>query len=86
MAIANRTDIPGQHLAATCRVTDGRWEDLDLDTWTRPLSGVLVADVGAAPDVNNAVQAAAHLPKLPVGAVLTDDIGSPAPSAKERMP
>jgi len=75
MAIAKRTDILGQDMLATYRVTDGRWEDLDLDTFTRPLSGALVTDLGAVQGVNNAVQSVIHRIKTVKGELA--DLGHP---------
>lgn len=75
MAIAKRTDMLGRDLLATYRVTDGRWEDLDLDTLTRPLSGALVNDMTTVQGVDNAVQAVIHRIKTIKGELA--DLGHP---------
>lgn len=75
MVSAKRTDILGQDLGATYRVTDGRWEDLDLATWTRPLSGALVTDLDTVRGLDNAVQAVIHRIKTVKGELA--DLGHP---------
>lgn len=75
MVTAKRTDILGQDLGATYRVTDARWEDLDLATWTRPLSGELVTDLDTVRGLDNAVQAVIHRIKTVKGELA--DLGHP---------
>lgn len=57
MAIQKRTDILGRDLMALYRVTDGRYEDLDLERKSHRVRGDLVNDLVTAEGTDNAVQA-----------------------------
>jgi len=54
------TGILGRDLAVTYRVTDGRWEDLDLATESSRVRGEMVSDLSAVAGVGNAEQAVIH--------------------------
>ena len=60
MAIQKRTDILGRDLMALYRVTDGRYEDLDLERKSHRVRGDLVNDLVTAEGTANAVQAVIH--------------------------
>jgi phage baseplate assembly protein W len=69
------TAILGRDLAATYRVTDGRWEDLDLATASSRVRGELVTDLLPVAGAGNAEQAVIHRIKTVQGELA--DLGHP---------
>jgi hypothetical protein len=60
MASQPAPDVLGRDLMALYRVTDGRYEDLDLMTATVTVGGQVVSDLVGVGPVDNATQAVIH--------------------------
>ena len=69
------TPALGRDLLATYRVTDGRYEDLDVSTGGQAVRGDLVEDLQVVAGVDNAVQAVIHRIKTVQGELA--DLGHP---------
>jgi phage baseplate assembly protein W len=69
------TQVLGRDLAAAYRVTDGRYEDVDVQTADRLVGGVTATDLVGAASTDNAVQAVIHRIKTVQGEL--SDLGHP---------
>jgi phage baseplate assembly protein W len=67
--------VLGRDLLVTYRVSDGRYEDLDLATSSSPVRGQTVSDLMSVAAVDNAVQAVVHRIKTVRGELA--DLGHP---------
>ena len=75
MARPDHSAILGRDLGVLYRITDGRHEDLDLDTIPRNVRGNRVTDLVSVDGVDNAAQAVVHRVKTVRGELT--DVGHP---------